>query len=442
TNNSLTISNVSSLDAGSYAVTVSNSVSSVTSSNATLTVKTFNNTAQMTNIWNLLPGSRSYLATDNNQRGLAFNPATSNLLLVSRTISSNIIVLDAATGAEKYFMDVDPTVITSGGSITFNLNKIGVAADGKVYAANLVTTGNANSFRIYSWDNDSSNTPPVLAFLGDPGSGSNLRWGDSVVVRGSGATTEILLSAGNENTVSIIKMSGDNVTLDQTPQVITVTDGGSPAPSAFAQLGLAFGAGNTFWAKNSSFALREVTYDPLAGTGDVTHSYSFNSVPSPVTSIAVETNLNFLAGLAIENPDNVQLYNISDLATGPVLRDQELFSVKNPNGNLTGQACFDGTRLFVLDSNNGIKAFNIDTNFVANAAPYSITSVSVQNGNLVQVTWASEVGRVYQLQSKALLTDSSWTNVGSPITATGTTTSTSTSFSEATPTQFYRVQTP
>lgn len=185
-----------------------------------------------------------------------------------------------------------------------------------------------------------------------------------------------------------------------------------------------------------------MTYDPVAGTGDVTHFYSFSVVPSPVTAIGVETNLNFLAGLSIENPDNVQLYSISDLTTGPVLRDQELFSVKNPNGNLTGQACFDGTRLFVLDSNNGIKAFNIDTNFVANAAPYSITSVSVQGGNSLQLTWTSEPGRVYQVESKTLVTDPSWTPVGSTVTATGTTASNTVSIFGTNQTQFYRVQTP
>lgn len=157
-----------------------------------------------------------------------------------------------------------------------------------------------------------------------------------------------------------------------------------------------------------------------------------------VTAIAVETNLNFLAALSIENPDNVQLYSIADLTTGPVLRDQELFSVKNPNVNLTGQPCFGGSRLFVLDSNNGIKAFDLNLGFVPNAAPYSITSVSKQGGEFV-LTWTTEVGRSYQVQFKNVITDT-WANLGSPIAATGTSTSTNVAISGVT--QFYRIQTP
>ncbi len=311
-----------------------------------------------------------------------------------------------------------------------------------MYAANLVLAGAAASFRIYSWDNDSSNAVPQLAFLGDPGAESNLRWGDSMAVRGGGTNTEILLSPGTGPTVSLIKMSEDGINLNQSPFVITVNEAGSNVVSTFAQLGLAFGAGNTFFGKNSSFLLREVTYDLLALTGEVTHSYPFNvanTVPSPVTAIAVDTNKNFLAGLAIENPDNVQLYSIADLNLGPVLRDQELFTVKNVNGNLTGAAAFGGDRLFVLDSNNGLKAFQINPNFVPPALPITITSI-VLLGNSVVLTFTTESGRTYQVQSKDSLSDIIWINQGVPIVAMDTMVSSTNSISSTN--RFYRVQTP
>src|SRR5690606_31785446 len=85
TSSTLTLTNVTQADAGSYTLVLSNAVDVVTSSNAVLMVTPVNNTAQMTNIWNLLPGERSYLAAANNtERGIAYNPVTENVLVASR----------------------------------------------------------------------------------------------------------------------------------------------------------------------------------------------------------------------------------------------------------------------------------------------------------------------------------------------------------------------
>ena len=52
-----------------------------------------------TNGW-LAPGSSSYLGTANNERGMAYNPATGNLVLVSRAGGNNVRILSGSTGAE------------------------------------------------------------------------------------------------------------------------------------------------------------------------------------------------------------------------------------------------------------------------------------------------------------------------------------------------------
>src|SRR5437870_793272 len=48
----------------------------------------------------LAPGSSPFLTTGNTERGLAFNPTTGHLLLVSRAGGNNIRILDATTGAD------------------------------------------------------------------------------------------------------------------------------------------------------------------------------------------------------------------------------------------------------------------------------------------------------------------------------------------------------
>src|ERR1039458_10738821 len=83
----------------------------------------------MTNIWNLLPGDRVYLGTGYTERGIAFNDLTTNLLLVSRSPAPSIVVLEAQTGAEKYFMNV-AGVNGDNPGVSLGLNSAGAAGDG------------------------------------------------------------------------------------------------------------------------------------------------------------------------------------------------------------------------------------------------------------------------------------------------------------------------
>lgn len=426
TNSTYVLTNLTTGMSGTYSLSVSNSAATIFSSNAVLTVLAPFNTAQMTNVWTLLPNSRDYVGGSDQQRGMAFNPATSNLLIVSRSTASNVVVLDSLTGAEKHFLTGDPfTIVPAGGPVTFAVSKIGISDDGVVYVANLVTAGNASSFRIYSWADDSPDSVPQLAFIGDPGLGSNLRWGDSMAVRGSGLDTQILFIAGSGSTVSLIRMSGDGVTLDQTPVVIDAIDT-NPLPSYNVSSSIAFGTGTTFWTKTYGQPLRQIEFDPINGAAIVSRFYPFaneNTVPGVVSTIAVDTNKQMLAALSFETPDNVRLYGIENLDAGPVLRDQEVFSTDASNANHLGAAVFGGDYLYVLDSNNGIKAFLINTNFVPELLSFPITSVVLNDNAEVVLTWQSEVGREYQVQTKNSLSDLQWIDLGSPISATETSTS-------------------
>jgi hypothetical protein len=81
-------------------------------------------------LWQLLPSDRSYLTTDNSQRGLAFNPATTNLVLVNRAGGLSVSVLDAASGAEVRTLNTDGV---AGG--TFALNMTDVTDDALLHAS-------------------------------------------------------------------------------------------------------------------------------------------------------------------------------------------------------------------------------------------------------------------------------------------------------------------
>jgi hypothetical protein len=433
TNVTLVLTNVTTNMSGNvYSLCASNTNGVAWSTNATLEVIAPYDTGILTPLWTLSTGDRSYLihATGNSptDRGLTYNPATSNLLFTSRGDTSRgplIVALDPATGAEKQFLNMSGV---SGG--TFVMNMVRAADDGAVYGQNLTTVASTTPFKLYQWANDDSNTVPILAFSGDPGYGTaaaGLRWGDNIAVSGSGAGTRILLAPGSGTNVALFTSANG---IDFLPTILNISD----VPDHFAQYGLAWGPGtNTFWAKNSETqTLFLVQFDLGAQTGAVLHSYS--GLPTTFRGIAADSTQHWLMGPTTENPDTARLYDVSDLTAGPVLADQELFALHNSTAGQPGDAAFGEKRVFVLDPANGIKAFEFSS-----AIPrFNITSISASSGPGVVLSWDSVAGHSYQVQSRGALASGTWANLGSAVTATGSTTSFTNSLSgEA---QFYRVQ--
>jgi hypothetical protein len=414
-----TIPSVQTNQAGVYTVRVSNSGGYRDSAPATLTVLVPYNTAQMTNIWSLAPGDRTYLTTDYMQYGLAFNPATSNLLVISlEGGGTTVAVLDALTGEDKNVLDL--SVVSGTGKV---LHKIDVADDGVVYAGNLTTASATTPFTVYRWANDAPGTVASVAFSGDPAAtvAPNEGCGYTFDVRGAGVNTEILVGMGawgaTANVVSILKTTdGTNFTANP----IQVPD----APPGFSRLGLCFGPGNTFWAKawrDEAVALGKlylVQYDLAAGTGTILKTYLTTQVSSTVTTLAYNDNLKLLAGIATDNQDNVMIYNVADLTAGPQLRDQELFPTDNPSIEANGDLDFGGnTYLFALSENNGIMAFRINANY----GGFKILRVTPAAGSMT-LSWEAVSSGNYQVQ-RAATVNGGWADLGSVITATGDTAS-------------------
>jgi Immunoglobulin domain len=381
TTNKYTKTNVQLSDAGNYRVRVTNAFGTIFSTNAVLTVITNPYPSSMTPLWTLLPtaqgGPYTWLNADGTQRGLAYNSASNHVLVISRTGGSMIHVLDGDTGTELYTMDQGIGIIGGG---TFDVNMIGAADDGAVYICNLTLDG--TGFNIYRYADDSPSTGPTVAYSGAPGGGTSDRWGDNIAVRGAGIDTQIIIgSRGGTNACVFTTADGVNFT-----DTLIRTD----AKAGDIGLGVSFGKGNTFWGKANdgpTLGLIHASFDLGAGTATTLKNYT--NFPAQVANIAVNPAENLLAGIAIETPNDLRLYDITDLNNDPFLLDWAFFT-PNVAGQATGEIAFGHNRVYALNSNNGILALNI-------AWP----SVSLNpNGSNVTITW---IGK-YTLQSATSVT--------------------------------------
>jgi hypothetical protein len=427
----LTIPNFDASKAGDYFVRVSNAGGHRDSTVATLTALPVYNTAQMMNIWSVMPGTRDYLHSSGYfDYGMSFNPVNSNLVVASYVSTNNpaviIGVMDALTGAHKHRLNTD--MVTGGNRW---INKIGVADDGVVYAANRTTAAATDPLQIYRWADDKADTYPSYAFYGDPFPTlhANKLAGWTMDVRGAGIDTEILLSTSSSNVLSVLKTT-DGLTF--TPNEILV----SGAPTNFARLGICFGEGNTFWVKTWLGSLYLVEYDLATATGTILKTWDTTQFPETITTITYNKSLKMLAGAARDDQKNIQLYSVANLNAAPVLLDQELYPTYNASVEANGALDFGGnTYLFGMNENNGVIAMLINPDYVPPVSQFSILSVVPQGGNVV-LTWQSQSGKSYQVQSVESIGDT-WQNLGTAVVATGDTATYSTAISGAK--RFYRV---
>lgn len=375
TGSSLTISNISFDKQGSYSVVVSNSLGGAISANATLTVTPANASAQVTNLWNVLAGTRPYLSyrpvgdaiAGYRGYGLAINPVTTNIIIVTRQDPTNLIAVLDIQGNHLHYIDYSGMGVPT----TANpMNRVDVADDGVVYVGNLVSDATTNPFRVYSFSDDSASpTVRFMAYNSDPANGAanpNV-WGHSFSVRGGGADTQILIGSYTTTFRNFAILHSPDAYGVFSSTLITVPD----APAGFCGLGLDWGPGtNTVWGKTDGGQLYLIQYDLTSGTGTVLNSYSntmtvpsiLRFVPLAFTGLKYDPTTKLLAGLenfnlgegAPEKPVSMLVYDASDPAAGPFLVDQELFPTYNSDIEATGVVDFRNGYLAALGVNNGL----------------------------------------------------------------------------------------
>ena len=356
--NTYTIGPAHPTNSGGYFVIVTNLYGSATSAVSTFTVLPAKFTPYSSNLWSLAPGSRPYLTTTDTQRGIAYDSVSNRVIVVSRSPTNSVHVLDASTGADLGY-ELEMALLlspnpTPAGAFVFNM--CGVADDGAVYVGNLITSGGADLFNIYRWDNSGSTATIWQAYNANP---AVTRIGDTMAVRGASNNTEILCSFRTGTNVALF-LPNDGLGVNYGVNVLTVTNLPADAQAnGFAGLGLAFGPGNTFWAKSSAFNLRLVSYNTNDMTATVVQTYT--NLPSSEGPLGADNINGYVATIGInQTPHNLSLWDVARGEPDAFQLDRELFATSNVNGNGTGAVAVDtaNRRIFALDSNNGLIALS------------------------------------------------------------------------------------
>jgi hypothetical protein len=429
TNATLALPNPQPSQQGNYDVVVHNVAGYATSAPpAVLTVISPLSSTVVTQQWRLAGGSRSYLDSSSfGTRGLGYDPASGIVVLADHF---SLYFLAATNGSD--LGSFTPLGLPTVGINSWTIDQIGVADDSVLYSCNLAQSG---GFAIVSYSVPVGPGMNVSQYAyggssgGDP-SGTGDRFGDTMDVRGAGVSTEILCGS-QSGTVVVVFDTSDGVNF--TPHAITVTG----APAGFAGQGVAFGSGDTFWAKSTGYNLRLVSYDKNAGTGTVLESYtSGTQVDSGLCGIDVDVANNILAGVTFNDlPNDVKIYEPSGNDNPPAAIDQEFFSSRNGNSQFNATTVLKNGFGAGLDVNNGIVAFTYGTP----SAPAVGLTITYSAGTGPTLTWNAFNGHNYQVQYRDSLLTGNWANLGSPVAGTSSNTASYTDNTGSGNTRFYRV---
>lgn len=349
----------------------------------------------------------------NLERGLAYNPVTGHVILVSRNNSSvpGIRVLDGATGVDLGQLNQGSGIVTGG---NFATNMVGVGNDGAIYVANLSTNTTSSPYKIYRWANESAT--PTVAFSGNPGGLlSGARIGDTFDVIGSGANTRLVAGyaatpsvAGNNSFALFSTSDGSNFTGSSISIPTTPPDAGD------FRLGITFTDNDSVIGKQGTFAR---LVDVSGSTGTLNVSFDTDGQTLRAMDYAVVAGKPLLAimecSAAQDALGRARLF-IYDM-TNPTLPlvDRKLqegsnLPILNPgtgpnqyqNINGTGQVKFGSINgnvatIYAMSTNNGIEAFTftLDT---------AVTNSGDYNGNGVvdaadYILWRETLGQAASL---------------------------------------------
>jgi hypothetical protein len=335
--------------------------------------------------------------------------AKDRLYLAVRSPGPGIRIVKGSDGSDLGSLDM--TGVAGG---LFTINMVAVAADGRIYACNL--TDGATPFKIYQWSDDEPTTVPMVVFEGSAATG---RMGDTLDVRGTGNSTEIL--AGSRNAPSFAVFRLDEFSQSLIPSTYQVAE--LPATTPAFGLCAVFGPGNTVWGKSSGQPLVVASFNPNDLTATMVASYPAAIVPgnSGVFGIAPDTGL--LGMIQIDNSDNIRLYQSPfPFPSAPpesfALLDMEFMAADNGNANATGSLFLSGDRLFALNTNNGLSAFSVKA--PAPEVPPTLGDIVYNpSDNSVSFQLFGTPGRTYLVERTDVPSSSPWTADGTVTLTTG-----------------------
>lgn len=333
---------------------------------------------QLTPLWQQSATDGTWFANDNNTRGIAFNRATGNLLVVSRTGGLKIVKINAATGDSVGVMSV--AGVTGG---VFAGSLIDVSPDGRIFLANLTTNATTGPYKIYSWLNEDAE--PKVIYSGTVND-TALRFGDSF--RADFTDGASMLYAGGTGNPNLAQFTYDAT--QDTVSAVRVFNFGAPNNLTLrAVRGIApIPTRDLIWVNEFDYNLR---------TMDVNTGELSNVVPETVfptkESLWVDFALANARQMGAVFPASLvaagQTASIIDVETGVELA----FTVAGPNanGNAAGGPLLDipNKRMYLLATNNQIASYDIsayipeyvNVTFTVNTSTIADT---VSAGDLVQ----------------------------------------------------------
>jgi hypothetical protein len=387
----LTITALSSSDAGSYSVTASNVGGVTVSSDAVQTILDPGDTSRWRPIWSCAPGINPWATATGgpntpNERTIAYNAASNQLYVVQRSGSRVMIyALNATNGALLYNLN------TNGYNYTGNIPLCGIAVadDGAIYACNNDTAGTGiPTLKVYRWANSDPATTPQLVYSGDPLGGVNARWGDALDARGSGLNTVLLTDDHQPNNTNpnlapyifVLQPNGSMSSL--AGKVCALDQVSNPAFSSSIGHTLQFDpSGTAFWFKHYGQALAQNSYDPSDPNGSpATFLASYNGFPAtagPATQLFSKKLLACLdfAGVAGSSPDQLELYDFSNPSSPALVASNQFPANAVANVNRIGQIIMTTNYVFAIDANNGLLAMQLVI------PPLRLTNVAVVNNH-------------------------------------------------------------
>lgn len=289
----------------------------------------------------------------NLERSFAYNPATGNLVLVSRSPAGNgIRILNGTTGADQGPLALGSGVISGG---TFTTNCVAVGPSGSIYVSNLAAGVATSAFKVYNWTGEAAAAPTTFFSSTNPGGTvGNFRLGDSLAISKDGST----LAAGYQNNSTSVGVG--YLTINTTTAVATARSTFTPAVNNSFRIGLTFGASATdVLGKQTSDSLRITEY--LTNTSAIASLTSAGEGPIAHVTIA---GVPYLAALDVNN-SLVRVYDIStptapNLVASGTTTSGTLVGNGNASGSVQWGAIDDANQtatLYAMSSNQGIQAF-------------------------------------------------------------------------------------
>jgi hypothetical protein len=299
--------------------------------------------------------------TGNNERQIAFNPATGNIALVSRQTANRVDIINGTTGAPVKTMTA-PT----GGYVNsvLNITGVGISQDGQIFTSNLADGSNGTAANrvvsVYRWSGETSTDPAAVSKYTLT---TGLRLGDAMDAYGTGASASVMLGV-NDTAAGTVHPGDDGFAiLDPfTSESFTMVDAASgSASSAFRQTSAFVDGDTAIGIQNGVTRVAEFSAGAITSIAAVT-GLGATERHADVVTIGGVQYLATLASFDATVRNRVSIWELNG-TTATLLTQANLLGVgtaANTNGtgdidwgNVTG----DSATLYALTTNHGIQAF-------------------------------------------------------------------------------------